>query len=159
MGSDTSTDKTERHAQPETVARNEVIGTTATTLLSDQTTGDQRASSVAEVLIAARKLIEKPENWSADFTPGTRCAVVAIWEVVGSTRINQPAVVALSEFGPSWWDRWFSNSADAAIIKWNFRCSHQRVMRAFDAAISKATTSLPGSPVVTAQSNEEVVVP
>ena len=122
------------------------------------TSGDQKIPMMTEeILVAARKLIEKPENWKkkALHSPDdcAHCAVGAIEFVLGkrsglghwpSLEQTKPFV---AHFGfPQW----------KGLSDWNDsdERTHAEVLAAFDAAIAAC-----GSPVVTPPNNEEAMVP
>ena len=78
-----------------------------------------------EVLIEARKLIEKPEDWCHGVASGKCCALVALKTVVGPHVIGSPAYRALrDEVG--------------SIAHFNDTHSHGEILDLFDRAIEAA---------------------
>lgn len=97
-------------------------------------------TTVLDILVAARALIEKPENWLArcpspyeENTEGKRCASRAIWTL--GERGNAATQAAASD----------AYKALAAVMgvervpEWNDTHTHAEVLAAFDRAIEAAS--------------------
>lgn len=120
-----------------------MMGTTTSTESSAVTTGDPRPSTTREILVAARKLIEKPENWCqadyaldktgksvscfADEGPDACafCSSGAIFRVAIDSPLLPDARMALVQ------------AMDADIAYFNDKHTHAEVLAAFDRAIAK----------------------
>lgn len=138
--------------------------TTTDNTRSDLTTGDQRLSPVADVLKAARALIEKPENWTQGAMSRNADGSGHWWDAEGATCFclmgaiaraaarrgsrAQGAIVAIR-----------SVIGSHLIAAYNDIHTHDEIIAALDRAIARATNSTLGSPVEKELSNEEVVVP
>jgi hypothetical protein len=125
-------------------------GTISPSFPSTATTGDQSVQTTLDVLLGARKLIEKEENWCPGRDHVRRCALLAIADTADA--INVSSFEAEATFREV--------IGSEGIAGWNDSRTHAEVLAVFDKAIEleRGKDSLK-SPVVTASSNEEGVVP
>lgn len=94
------------------------------------------ATSPKDVLIAARKLIEKPENWcQRQFQNhlGARCAMGAICGAIADDYYENEEIAAKAA-------AILGDVVDTAVISFNDAPgrTHEEVLRAFDKAIEAA---------------------
>lgn len=141
------------------------MGTMTANILGDDTTGDPRSEAAAEILatlVEARKLIEKPENWTqgawARDCLGTpvpaRSAEATCWCAEGAigrasidfvTKTRAERILVLKGYGGGYMEM---------PCAFNDTLDHANTLAAFDAAIASF-----GSPVTPSPQSAAGVVP
>lgn len=112
-------------------------------LQSNLTTGDRSSGQgAADILIAARKLIEKPENWSRKPICGAHCAQTAIRNTVSCFDDCRPALQLFAEAAAI-----HDYTSITQIWAWNDALdrTHSEVLAAFDRAIELAIAKATGA--------------
>lgn len=95
-------------------------------------TGVQTVPTTLDILIGARKLIEKPENWLNRAPTGSNrnCAATAIWKTRGSKRDPD-----LERAGYQAYDALADAMGVKIVADFNDTHTHAEVLAAFDKAI------------------------